>query len=74
VRTTWWERVPAPPALIPPIDIFDVVVSSIYVGIATPTEATSLGVVAAMGLAAANRKLTIDMLHHAIESTCAPRR
>ncbi|PHS04242.1 MAG: hypothetical protein COA78_16875 [Blastopirellula sp.] len=66
---SWSERFRALPSLIPPIGIFVVVVGSIYAGIATPTEAASLGVVAAMGLAAANGKLTISMLRQAIEGT-----
>ena len=37
--------------LVPPLGIFLVVVGSIYAGIATPTEAASLGVVAGLGLA-----------------------
>lgn len=69
IVATWKERFAALPALIPPIGIFLVVVGSIYAGIATPTEAASLGVVAAMVLAAFNRKLTIDMLRVAIEGT-----
>ncbi|MFK5977443.1 MAG: TRAP transporter large permease [Rhizobiaceae bacterium] len=66
---SWSERFRALPSLIPPIGIFVVVVGSIYAGVATPTEAASLGVVAAMGLAAANGKLTISMLRQAIEGT-----
>lgn len=69
IVATWKERFAALPALIPPIGIFLVVVGSIYAGIATPTEAASLGVVAAMILAAFNRKLTIDMLRVAVEGT-----
>jgi len=69
VRATWSERFQSLPSLIPPIGIFLVVVGSIYAGIATPTEAASLGVVAAMGLAALNGKLTIDMLRQAVEGT-----
>ena len=66
---TWQERLWALPALIPPLGIFVVVVGSIYAGFATPTEAASLGVVAAMILAAFNGKLSIDMLRQAIEGT-----
>ena len=66
---TWGERFRALPALIPPLGIFVVVVGSIYAGLATPTEAASLGVVAAMILAAFNGKLSIDMLRKAIEGT-----
>lgn len=69
IVATWKERFAALPALIPPIGIFLVVVGSIYAGIATPTEAASLGVVAAMILAAFNRKLTIEMLRVAVEGT-----
>ncbi len=69
VRASWAERFRALPALIPPIGIFLVVVGSIYAGIATPTEAASLGVVAAMALAALNGKLTVAMLRHAVEGT-----
>ncbi|WP_419912395.1 TRAP transporter large permease [Hoeflea sp.] len=69
IRTDWGARFAALPALIPPIGIFLVVVGSIYAGLATPTEAASLGVVAAMILAALNGKLTLTMLRHAVEGT-----
>ncbi len=69
MRATWAERIAVLPALIPPIGIFVVVVGSIYAGWATPTEAASLGVVAALILAAFNRKLTVDMLRQAMEGT-----
>ncbi|MEO1313545.1 MAG: TRAP transporter large permease, partial [Pseudomonadota bacterium] len=69
VQATWAERLRALPSLLPPLGIFVVVVGSIYAGWATPTEAASLGVVAALILAAANRTLTIDMLRQAIEGT-----
>jgi tripartite ATP-independent transporter DctM subunit len=66
---TWGARMRALPALIPPLGIFLVVVGSIYAGLATPTEAASLGVVAALALAATNGMLTLDMLRQAIEGT-----
>lgn len=69
INASWRERFSSLPALVPPIGIFIVVVGSIYAGIATPTEAASLGVIAAMGLAAANGTLTIGMLRSAIEGT-----
>lgn len=69
VRATWGERIGALPSLLPLLLIFFVVVGSIYAGWATPTEAASLGVVASMGLAAVNRKLTLGMLRLAIEGT-----
>jgi len=69
VVATWSERFYALPSLVPPIGIFLVVVGSIYAGLATPTEAASLGVVAALILAAANGKLNIAMLKAATEGT-----
>lgn len=69
LSSTWEEKIAALPALIPPIGIFVVVVGSIYAGLATPTEAAALGVVAALILAAMNRTLTLDMLRLAIEGT-----
>ncbi|MEM7774902.1 MAG: TRAP transporter large permease [Pseudomonadota bacterium] len=69
VTATWHERFVALIDLLPPIGIFLVVVGSIYAGLATPTEAASLGVVAAMVLAAANGSLTIAMLRAAVEGT-----
>jgi C4-dicarboxylate transporter, DctM subunit len=55
--------------LVPPLGIFLVVVGSIYAGIATPTEAASLGVVAGLGLAAVNRALNWPMLREALLGT-----
>lgn len=69
VRADWSGRIRSLPSLLPPIGIFVVVVGSIYAGVATPTEAASLGVVAAMVLAAFNRTLTISMLKSAVEGT-----
>ncbi|WP_417518628.1 TRAP transporter large permease [Minwuia sp.] len=69
IEVTWRERIAALPSLLPPIGIFVVVVGSIYAGVATPTEAAALGVVAALILAAANRTLTLAMLRGAVEGT-----
>lgn len=69
ISVTWAERIAALPSLLPPIGIFVVVVGSIYAGLATPTEAASLGVVAALILAASNRTLTLSMLRGALEGT-----
>ncbi|NRB05256.1 MAG: TRAP transporter large permease [Rhodobacteraceae bacterium] len=69
IQVTWAERIGALPSLLPPIGIFLVVVGSIYAGLATPTEAAALGVIAALVLAATNRTLSIEMLRQAIEGT-----
>lgn len=69
IQTSWAARARVLPDLLPPLGIFMVVVGSIYAGIATPTEAASLGVVAALILAACYRSLSIAMLRQAIEGT-----
>jgi C4-dicarboxylate transporter, DctM subunit len=55
--------------LVPPLGIFLVVVGSIYAGIATPTEAASLGVMAGLALAAWNGALKWPVLKQALLGT-----
>jgi len=55
--------------LLPPLFLFVVVIGSIYAGIATPTESAALGVLAALGLAAMNRRLTLKMIGTALAGT-----
>ena len=69
VETSWKDRIATLPDLIPPILLFGVVVGSIYAGIATPTEAASVGVVFALILAAWKRMLSVQMLKEAFEGT-----
>jgi tripartite ATP-independent transporter DctM subunit len=69
VTANWPERLRGLVHLVPPAGIFLVVVGSIYVGIATPTEAASLGVLASLGLAWWNGRLSRTMLRDAIEGT-----
>jgi C4-dicarboxylate transporter, DctM subunit len=69
VKTSWSKRIRVLPDLIPPVLLFGVVVGSIYAGVATPTEAASLGVVFALGLAAWTRTLSLRMLREAFEGT-----
>ncbi|MGH8766292.1 MAG: TRAP transporter large permease [Burkholderiales bacterium] len=69
MSATWSDRIGGLVHLLPPLAIFLVVVGSIYAGIATPTEAASLGVVAALGLAWWKGRLTINMLREAVEGT-----
>lgn len=66
---SWGARLASLVDLLPPLGIFLVVVGSIYAGLATPTEAASLGVVAALGLAAYYRRLSIAMLKEVMENT-----
>lgn len=67
--TTWSARIRALPDLLPPVIIFFAVIGSIYAGWATATEAAALGVVAALGVAAAHRRLTLAVLLEAFEGT-----
>jgi C4-dicarboxylate transporter, DctM subunit len=69
IVSTWSERLSSLSSLIPPIGIFLVVVGSIYAGVATPTEAASLGVVAALLLAAWERQVSWSMLRAVAEGT-----
>jgi len=69
IDTSWRRRFAVLPDLLPPMGIFVVVVGSIYAGLATPTEAASLGVIAAIGLAWFYGTLKISMLREAIEGT-----
>ena len=66
---TWYQRIYALRALIPPIGLFVIVVGSIYAGFATPTEAAAIGVVAALLIAAFGGGLTLATLGAALEGT-----
>ena len=69
IHYSWAVRVASLIHLVPPILIFLVVVGSIYAGWATPTEAASLGVVAALVLAAYHRSLSLPMLKEVFRGT-----
>jgi C4-dicarboxylate transporter DctM subunit len=67
--TDWRRRVASLTALGPPLLIFLLVVGSIYLGIATPTEAAALGVVGVAIIAAVNRTLSADVIVSALAGT-----
>ncbi len=69
VETSWQGRWRSLPNLLPPLGIFAIVVGSIYAGLATPTEAASVGVIGALILAASFRALNINMLREVFEGT-----
>ena len=69
IRASWNERLRSLTGLLPPFALFLVVIGSIYAGFATPTESAALGVIAALGLAGLNRRLTLAMLTQAIDGT-----
>ena len=58
-------------ALIPPLTLIVAVLGSILGGIATPTEASSVGAVGAMILAASRKRLSFGVLREAVISTAA---
>jgi len=66
---SWDARIKALPDLVPPLVIFLAVIGSIYAGWATATESAALGVLAALGVAAWNRRLTWRALLQAFEGT-----
>ncbi|MGD9884420.1 MAG: TRAP transporter large permease [Reyranella sp.] len=69
IETSWRSRLYTLKDLIAPLFIFLVVVGSIYAGWATPTEAASLGVLAALVLAALQRTLSFAMMRSVLEGT-----
>lgn len=69
IQTTWRERFASLPSVLPILGLFLTVVGSIYAGLATPTEAASLGLVFALVLAAFYRRLSVSMLHAAFLGT-----
>jgi C4-dicarboxylate transporter, DctM subunit len=69
LQTTWRKRLYSLKDLVAPLFIFLVVVGSIYAGWATPTEAASLGVLAALLLAAWERRLSLAVMRAVLEST-----
>jgi C4-dicarboxylate transporter DctM subunit len=69
VQTSWSQRISTLPALLPPIVLFTAVVGSIYAGVATPTEAASIGVVMSLLIAAYFKSLNVKMLLEAFEGT-----
>ena len=69
VETTWAQRIKCLPDLLPPILLFMAVVGSIYGGIATPTEAASIGVCMAVVIAAYFKTLNWGMMKAAFEGT-----
>ena len=56
-------------SMLPPLVLILVVLGSIFAGVATPTEAGSLGALGAMGLAATHRRLSMEALKAAMKDT-----
>lgn len=56
-------------ALVPPFGLIFVVLGTIFLGIATPTESGSMGAVGAIAIALAKRRLSAALLMEAVEAT-----
>lgn len=65
----WSRRLAGLKHLVPPLALFGIVVGSIYAGIATPTEAAALGLMATVALVAANGQLSVRVMLEAFEGT-----
>ncbi|WP_288988283.1 TRAP transporter large permease, partial [uncultured Cobetia sp.] len=66
---SWSTRIKSLSFLLPLLVLFIVIVGSIYLGWATPTEAAAIGVLASLGLAAINRSLNLSMISRALDGT-----
>ena len=69
IIANWEMRYKGLPHLLPPLLLFVVVVGSIYAGIATPTEASALGIIVVLAITAKEGVLKKNMLHSAFERT-----
>ena len=71
---TWSDRIQAIPAIAPVVFLVLMVLGSIYMGWATPTEAGAVGVVGAFFFAAITRSLTVEVfkvsLINSVKTSC----
>jgi len=56
-------------SMVPPLVLIFLVLGTVLLGVATPTEAGAMGVVGALVLAALNRRLSFRVLYQAMEQT-----
>ncbi len=56
-------------ALVPPLMLIFLVLGTIFVGLATPTEGGAMGAVGALALAAVKRRLNLSIVKQALDST-----
>ncbi|WP_299439816.1 TRAP transporter large permease subunit [uncultured Rhodospira sp.] len=66
---TWRDVLAVIWAVVPPFMLIIAVLGSIFLGIATPTEASGIGALGATILAAANRRLNIEVLRRVCRET-----
>lgn len=55
--------------MVPPLFLIFLVLGTIFIGVATPTEGGAMGAVGALILGAVKRRLSFDLIRQAVEST-----
>jgi TRAP-type mannitol/chloroaromatic compound transport system permease large subunit len=55
--------------LIPPLGLIFLVLGTIFIGLATPTEGGAMGAVGALAMALARRRMSLNLLKQAMDST-----
>lgn len=55
--------------MIPPLFLIFLVLGTIFIGVATPTEGGAMGAVGAIAMALVRRRLTLDLLRQAMDTT-----
>jgi tripartite ATP-independent transporter DctM subunit len=55
--------------MVPPLFLIFLVLGTIFIGVATPTEGGAMGATGALALALLKRRLSVDLLRQAMEST-----
>lgn len=55
--------------LLPPLVLIFLVLGTIFIGLATPTEGGAMGAVGALVMAVSRRRLTMDLLRQAMDNT-----
>src|SRR5215217_1535564 len=70
-RLSFRDRLSLSRFLVPPFIIFAVVMGSLYMGWATPTESASLGVIIALGFAITVGRFDKATLHHCFRQTAS---
>jgi len=66
---TWRQRIASLADLVPTMALIFLVLGTIYLGLATATEAAALGVIGSLGLAALDGRLSLAMVHASVRST-----
>lgn len=66
-QTIQWSKLLA--ALVPPLVLIFLVLGTIFIGLATPTEAGAMGAAGALVLALLKQRLSLSLLHQALDNT-----